>query len=128
MQIVFVVVLALHALSAVFWAGTTFAIARSQGQGLQALRLPQRGASIGAIVTGMLLWGLAHHGAAGRYEVVLGVGAVAALAAAAVQFTSGRAGPAAEGEGASRMLRAQQLSAGLLALALLCMVLGRYAG
>ncbi|MFL6664148.1 MAG: hypothetical protein ACJ8G7_18400 [Rhizobacter sp.] len=127
MQIVFVVVLALHALSAVFWAGTTFAIARSQGQGLQALRLRQRGASIGAIVTGILLWGLAHRGGAGRYEIVLGVGALAALAAAALQFTSDRAGPAAEGERTSRMLRAQQRSAGLLALALLCMVLGRYA-
>src|SRR5262245_55267051 len=124
MTILFVAVLALHAMSAVFWAGTTFTIARSQGQGASQLRLPQRGAATGAIITGALLFGIAHHHPPGRYEIVLAIGAFAALAAAVVQYVTSRAAPQADAD--ARMLRGQRVSAVLLALALLCMVLGRY--
>src|SRR5262249_41507931 len=114
MTFLFVAVLALHALSAVFWAGTTFAIARSQGQGAAQLRLPQRGAATGAIVTGALLFGIAHHHAPGRYEIVLAIGALAAIAAAVVQYATSAAAP--QPDAAARMLRGQRVSAVLLAL------------
>jgi hypothetical protein len=115
MQIALIIAIGLHALSGVFWAGTTFALVRSQGQGAQQLRKPQIGAAVLAILTGMALWGLAHRGAFGNAERVLGAGVVAALIAAAVQFASTRAA-------------AQRIAAGLLAITVLCMVIARYAG
>jgi hypothetical protein len=135
MQVLFVGLLLVHALSSVFWAGTTFALVRSGGQGAQALRWPQVGASIVAIVSGMSLWAVAHRGAFGPFERSLAVGAVAALLAAAVQFAGARRAAAAAatapaGEGAARpcarTMASQRIAAGLLALALAAMVSARY--
>jgi hypothetical protein len=130
MQILFVVLLLVHALSAVFWAGTTFALARSGGQGAQALRWPQTGASVVAIVSGALLWAVAHRGAFGPFERSLAVGAVAALVAAGVQFAGHRRARPVQGEdrgqACARTLPSQRIAAGLLALAVAAMVSARY--
>jgi len=117
MTIVLMLAIALHVLSGVFWAGTTFALARGPSLDGAALRKPQLGAAAVAIVSGALLGHLAHPGAFGAAERVLMLGAAAALLAAVIQVFKVR-GPAA----------AQRIAAALLAVSLLCMVLARYAG
>jgi hypothetical protein len=130
MQTALMIAIALHALSSVFWAGTTFALARSQGQGAEQLRKPQLGAALVAIVSGAVLGHLTHAGAFGGAERVLAAGAAAALIAAVIQlvtfFRAGRAAPASPVQG--NTARGQRIAAGLLAVTLLCMVLARYAG
>jgi hypothetical protein len=129
MQIAFVVLLVVHALSGVFWAGSTFALARSGGQGARALRWPQAGASIVAIASGAGLWGMAHRGGFGPVERALAAGALAAIAAAAVQFAgSARAARSAAGGGdmAVAVVPTQRIAAGLLALTVAAMVAARY--
>jgi len=117
MMIVLMLAIAVHVLSGVFWAGTTFALAREQGLGVRSLRKPQLGAAAVAILSGALLGHLAHPGAFGGTERVLVLGAAAALLAAAIQVFNIR-GPAT----------AQRIAAALLAASVLCMVLARYAG
>ena len=117
MTITLMLALALHVLSGVFWAGTTFALARGRNLGAESLRKPQLGAAAVAVVSGALLGHLAHPGAFGGAERVLLLGAAAALLAAAIQVFNVR-GPAT----------AQRIAAGLLAVSVLCMVLARYAG
>ncbi|KRD73437.1 hypothetical protein [Lysobacter sp. Root983] len=118
MSLAFVVVaVALHVLSSLFWAGTTFALSRSGGLGLDALRRPQMAAATAAILSGIALWALLHRGGDGRAEHVLATGAAAALIAALIQFGLLRGG---------RALRGQRVAAGLLAVAALCMAVARY--
>ena len=54
--------IAVHVLSGVFWAGTTFALARGQGLSAESLRKPQLGAAAVAVVSGALLGHLTHPG------------------------------------------------------------------
>jgi len=117
MMIALMPTIAVHVLSGVFWAGTTFALARGQGLGAESLRKPQLGAAAVAIVSGALLGHLTHPGAFGSAERVLALGAAAALVAAAIQVFNVR-GPAT----------AQRIAAALLAVSVLCMALARYAG
>jgi len=131
MQTALMIAIALHALSSVFWAGTTFALARSQGEGADQLRKPQLGAALVAIASGAVLGHLTHAGAFGNAERVLAAGAGAALLAAIIQlatFRMGRAAPAGQGNERPRTVQGQRIAAGLLAVTLLCMVLARYAG
>src|SRR5437660_12767972 len=62
MQITLIVALVLHVLSGVFWAGTTFALARTGGNQADRFFRPQMGAAAVVAVTGGLLWFLLHHG------------------------------------------------------------------
>ena len=117
MMIALIPTIAVHVLSGVFWAGTTFALARGQGLSAESLRKPQLGAAAVAVVSGALLGHLTHPGAFGSAERVLALGAAAALLAAAIQVFNVR-GPAT----------AQRIAATLLAVSVLCMVLARYAG
>jgi uncharacterized membrane protein len=117
MTIALMLIIALHVLSGVFWAGTTFALARGQSLSVASLRKPQLGAAAVAVASGALLGHLAHPGAFGGAERVLALGAVAALLAAAIQVFNVR-GP----------MTAQRIAAALLAVSVLCMVLARYAG
>jgi len=117
MMIVLMLAIALHVLSGVFWAGTTFALARGRSLDAQSLRKPQLGAAAVAVLSGALLGHLAHSGAFGGAERVLVLGAAAALLAAVVQVFNVR-GPAT----------AQRIAAALLAVSVLCMVLARFAG
>ena len=117
MMIALMLTAALHVLSGVFWAGTTFALARGQGLGAESLRKPQLGAAVVAVLSGALLGHLAHPGAFGGVERVLVLGATAALLAAAIQVLNVR-GPAT----------AQRIAAALLAVSVLCMVLARFVG
>ena len=111
-----IILIALHALSGVFWAGSTFALARSGGAGSDALFRPQMGAAVVAVLTGAGMWHLLHASNFGTGEKVLAAGAIAAIAAAGVQGALRRKQPAA----------AQRIAAGLLAITVVCMVVSRY--
>ncbi|WGR95289.1 MULTISPECIES: hypothetical protein [unclassified Bradyrhizobium] len=134
MQTVLIIALSLHILSSVFWAGSSFTLARTGGLGAERLLVPQIGAATVAIVTGATLWHLVHEGSFTLTEQILAVGAIAALAAVAVQAIVGggavrqlrsSAGDAAGAR--SRLAVAQRIAAGLLAITALCMGAARYA-
>src|SRR5437016_3456522 len=84
MPILIIIVLSLHVLAAVFWAGTTFALARA-GAGAAPLFRPQMGAATVAVLSGGYLFYALHRGGFGRAEQVLAAGALCAVAAAGVQ-------------------------------------------
>jgi hypothetical protein len=114
MQTALVFTLVLHVLSGVFWAGSTFTLARA-GVGAENLVRPQLGAALIAVVTGVALWHLVHSGSPGKTEYILLAGAAAALVAAGVQ-------------GLSRgLVNGQRLAAALLGIAVICMAAARYA-
>jgi uncharacterized membrane protein len=134
MQIALIISLALHVLSSVFWAGSSFTLARTGGVAAEKLFRSQMGAATIAIVTGAYLGHSVHGGSFGTSEQLLGAGALAALVAAAVQAAlGGRAihslqhGTMEEAKARARISRAQRIAAGLLGLAALCMGAARYA-
>jgi hypothetical protein len=133
MQIALVITLSLHILSSVFWAGTSFALARTGGAGGEQLFRPQMAAAVIAVLTGGYLGHLVHAGAFGTTEQILAVGALAALLAAGVQGAIGgrairslRTGAADEAGARSRIATAQRLAAALLAVTAVCMGAARY--
>jgi uncharacterized membrane protein len=85
MQIALIIALSLHVLSSVFWAGSSFTLARTGGLGGAKLFRPQMGAAVVAILTGAYLGHAVHEGAFGTGEKILAAGALAALVAAGVQ-------------------------------------------
>jgi hypothetical protein len=134
MQLLLIVLLIFHVVPGVFWAGTTFALARSGGQGAEQLAYPQIGAATVAILAGLGLWGFLHGGGFGTFEQVLAVGVVCAIAAAGVQSARGlpairRLRGASGGDAASlrdQFVKAQQIAAGLLVITVISMVIARY--
>jgi hypothetical protein len=128
------IAISVHALATVFWAGTSFALARTGGAGADLLFRPQLGAAAFAILSGAYLWSLVHTGAFGRMEVILAIGIGSALLAGAIQaLVAGRAlGRLKRAEGDERSARAQvvaaqRIAAGLLAVTTISMVVARYA-
>jgi hypothetical protein len=134
MQVVLIILQVLHVLSGVFWAGTTFALARMGGNQAGQLFRPQMGAAVFAVVTGGLLWFLLHRGPPGLQEHILGVGAIFALIAAGIQGLTGpRRQHIVAGIGAlesasadQRMVTGQRLAAACLAVTVACMAASRY--
>jgi len=125
MQTALIITLSLHILAAVFWAGTSFTLARTGGLGGEQLYRPQMGAAVIVVLTGGYLWHLAHDGAA--------AGALCALIAAGVQGAMGgrairalRAGKLDETSARSRIATAQRIAAALLAVTAICMGAARY--
>ena len=134
MQSALIIALSLHVLSSVFWAGSSFTLARTGGLGGEKLFRPQMGAAVVAILTGAYLGHAVHEGAFGTAEKILAAGALAALIAAGVQgAVGGRAirslhsGTADEAGARSRIATAQRIAAGLLAVTAVCMGAARYA-
>lgn len=133
MQTTLIIVLSLHILSSVFWAGSSFTLARTGGIGCEKLFRPQMGAAVVAVLTGGYLGHLVHAGSFGTAEQVLSVGAVAALVAAGVQGAIGgrairslRNGTSDETVVRSRIATAQRVAAVLLAVTAVCMGAARY--
>ncbi len=133
MQIALIIALSLHVLSTVFWAGTSFALARTGGVGGEQLFRPQMAAAVIAVLTGGYLGHLVHAGTFGTTEQVLAIGALAALVAAGVQGAIGgrairslRVGKTEEAVARSRIATAQRIAAVLLAVAAVCMGAARY--
>lgn len=85
MHSLIVVVIAIHLLAGVFWAGSTFVLAHSRARGADALFRPQVGAAVVAILAGIALWSILIQGATGPMETTLTVGAACAIVALIVQ-------------------------------------------
>ena len=135
MQITLLVTLVLHILSGVFWAGSTFALARTGAATADQLFRPQMGAAAVAIITGGVLWHLLHpSGFSSTMEQVLALGALGAVLAAGAQGAlCGRAlrrlARNGEKDTQSRVQVAlgHQVAAAFLALTVICMAAARYA-
>jgi hypothetical protein len=134
MQIALIIALSLHVLSSVFWAGSSFTLARTGGVGGELLFRPQMGAAVVAVLTGAYLGHSVHEGSFGTAEQILAAGALAALIAAGVQGVIGgravrslRSGTANEAGARSRIATAQRIAAALLAVTAVCMGAARYA-
>ena len=82
MRATLIVTLVLHILSGVFWAGTTFALARTGANQTDQFFRPQMGAAVIVVATGGLLWYLVHPGSFGTTEQILAVGVFCAFVAA----------------------------------------------
>src|SRR6059036_2237466 len=74
MQTALVIALSLHVLSSVFWAGSSFTLARTGGAGGEQLIGPQMGAAAVTILTGAYLGHSVHAGMFGTAEQILGSG------------------------------------------------------
>jgi hypothetical protein len=134
MKITLLLTLALHLLSGVFWAGSTFAMARTAAASADRLFGPQIGAAAIAIITGGYLGHLLHSSNFGTQEQLLAAGALCAILAVSAQ--AALCGPAlrqlktASGIGEelqARVALGQRVAAGLLALTVICMAAARYA-
>lgn len=134
MQVLLIVLLIFHVVPGVFWAGTTFVLARNGGQGAEQIAYPQLGAATVSMIAGLALWGFLHGGNFGTFERVLSVGVLCAIAAAGVQSARGlpalrRLRAAASSEAASardQIAQAQRIAAGLLVITIIAMVTARY--
>jgi F0F1-type ATP synthase membrane subunit c/vacuolar-type H+-ATPase subunit K len=134
MQITLLVTLVLHFLSGVFWAGSTFALARTVAATADQLFFPQMGAAAVAVITGGVLWYLLHPSGFSTMEQVLALGALGAIVAAGAQGAlCGRAlrQLARNGEKDSQprvqVVLGHRIAAALLALTVICMAAARYA-
>ena len=135
MQFFVPVVIALHTLTSIFWAGATFMIARGElGLARRASKAVQA-ASIGAVITGILLWHFTIGGEPqGTGPRTLAGGAVLALVAVGVQVAASRTlkksvplgveHPPKEQGGKALML--YRVSAALLAFTAVSMVISRF--
>jgi hypothetical protein len=134
MRLLIIVLLVFHVVPGVFWAGSTFVLARSGGQGAEPLAYPQLGAATVSMIAGHALWGFLHGGGFGTFEQVLALGVLCAIAAAGVQSARGlpairrlRAVSGSEAESLrAQIAQAQRIAAGLLAVTVICMVIARY--
>ena len=135
MRITLIVALVLHVLSGVFWAGTTFALARTAGNQAALFFRAQMGAAAIAVVTGGVLRFYLHHGPLGTPGHLLAIGALCAFLALGVQGMMVASAlqklPApAESEGSRvrrRVATGQRIAAALLMITVTCMAAARYA-
>jgi hypothetical protein len=133
-QLTLAIALSLHVLSATFWAGSTFALARIAGDGVGRLFAPQMGAAVVAIATGAYLWITLHEAAFGTMERLLIIGALCAIVAVVVQaaFVGGALGTLSKRDGGNRQVPlrvviAHRVAALLLVVATAAMAAARYA-
>jgi hypothetical protein len=111
------ILIAIHLLAGVFWAGSTFTLALSGGRGADALFRPQMIAAVLAIVAGVILWAVVIRGSVGPMETSLSVGAACAVIAAGFQ-----------GAWRKQPALSQRIAAGLLAVTVVSMAIARYLG
>jgi hypothetical protein len=131
MHYAYPVVLALHALATVFWAGASFALARTGGAQADALFRPMMGAAGVAILTGGYLFSIIGSGIFGHMQLALTIGGLCAVSAAALQAAtlSNRADPRYRGGGGGPRAghpAAVRIAAGLLAVTTVSMVVARH--
>ena len=135
MQVTLIVALVLHVLSGVFWAGTTFALARTGGSQADQFFRAQMSAATVAFATGGLLWFLLHRGSLGTQGYILAIGASCTLLAAGVQGMTGapalrKLSGISESEASRLRHRAatgQRVAAVFLMITVTCMAAARYA-
>ena len=133
MQYVYIVVLGLHVMAGVFWAGTTITLARDPDIRAERFIQPQLGAAGMVFLTGALLWYFFHGAYFGSMERVLALGIVTAFAAAGVLSALVRpatrqlagADAATESHLRAKMARGERIAAWLLVITVLCMAVAR---
>jgi len=132
------ILITLHAVPGVFWAGSTFAIARSPLT--VSDRMLGRAQAVAAGVTilaGMILWGIRHAHAPGPKEWILTVGVLCAVAAIVIQHAIawpayGRLSRMTDIQSAEAtderrsVVVGQRVSAALLVVTVIAMVTWRY--
>jgi hypothetical protein len=133
-QWIMVAVLSIHVLTAVFWAGSTFVVARTNGLGADLLFRPQMAAATVAVLSGGYLWNLLHEGSFGLTEKILAGAAASAIVAMVVQgWLIGRSLVALRRQAVdqtalrSRIAFAYRAAAFLLAVTVVGMAAARYA-
>jgi hypothetical protein len=118
-HILVMALISLHALAGMFWAGSTLTLTHASPTHRLTPELfrAQMSAAVIAIAAGGALWGVAIGAAHGPMETTLGIGALCAVAAAAVQ-------------GAMRKspVTSQRLAAVLLSVTVVCMVISPLVG
>lgn len=124
MQVLLIIAIAVHVLSSVFWAGSTFVLARN-GEGASALFRPQIGAAVVSILSGSLLWHLLHQGSFQHTEQILATGTAAAMLALLVQVAVVRP-ELRSGEASPRVAAGCRMAAALLFVTVICMAVARY--
>ncbi|MBR0719525.1 hypothetical protein [Bradyrhizobium liaoningense] len=134
MQLALVIAISLHILAATFWAGSTFTLARTAGNGSDQLFVPQLSSAVLAIGAGAYLWYTLHDGPFGTAEQWLAAGAWSAILALAIQAVVVGAAqrqlrkPGKDTARArSRIAIAYRVTAFLLAIAAVAMAASRYA-
>ncbi len=117
MHLLFMTLISLHALSGVFWAGSTLALTHTSSAHRITPELfrAQMAAAVLTIAAGAALWGIAIRGAHGPMVNTLAIGALCAIVAAGVQGGMRRS-----------PLRAQRIAAVLLSVTVVCMVISPY--
>ena len=113
MPLTLIVVMALHVLSAVFWAGSTFTLARTAGVLADRLFMPQMGVAAVAVISG------------GALCAVVAVGVQAVLIGPVWRELSG-ADAAAMTPVVRRAATAQRIAAVLSAVTVICMAVVRF--
>lgn len=133
MQYFYVLVLGLHVLAGVFWAGTTITLARDPEIPAERFFGPQMGSAGLVFATGVLLWYFFHGAYFGGIETVLAIGIVAAIAAAGVlgsfvgpaQRQVATADATNEARLRERMAKGERIAARLLVVTVVCMAVAR---
>jgi hypothetical protein len=132
MQILIIIAIAVHAVSAVFWMGTTANQAQMGAAAAEILFPRQMGAAIVSVLTGGFLWSQLHAGGFGTYEMILAAGAACAVLALVILVagvgTRLRGLKAGGDQAAIRKAMAvtYRITAALLGVALICMVIARF--
>jgi hypothetical protein len=131
MQTILMFTVALHVLSGIFWAGSTFVLARLGSAGAQQLARPQIGAAAVAVLTGGTLWSLVHAHSFQPQEQMLALGAGCAVIAAGVQGAAAARMRLAHADAAQApmqgsLTRPHRIAAALLAVTVICMAAARY--
>jgi len=133
MQYVLILAAALHVLTTAFWAGTTFALARTGGAAAERLFGPQLAAALLAFASGGYLGHTLHAHAFGRPEQVLMAAIAASAAALLVQaalvgrvLRTLRDGARDQARARAQAALAHRVAAVLLGLAAIGMATARY--
>lgn len=131
MDYVPIVLVALHAMSGVFWAGSTGAMANLNGAMAERLFPFQMGSAGAAIIAGVLLFAFYRGYSGSTSDWILIVGIAAAIIAAGLQGVlvggSRRLLGTGDDDGArQRMALGNRLAAGLLMLTVVTMVVAKY--
>jgi len=126
MDYVPIVLVAVHAMSGVFWAGSTGAMANLQGALAEKIFPFQMGSAGAAIIAGILLFAFYRGFSGSTSDWILITGIAAATVALIVQIVL--VAPArGSGEAARpRMALANRIAAGLLSLTVATMVVAKY--
>lgn len=126
MDYVPIVLVAIHAMTGVFWAGATGAMANLKGAMAERLFPAQMGSAGAAIVAGILLFAFYRGFSGSTSDWILITGVAAAIVALILQIAM--VGPVrGTGDAARpRMALANRIAAGLLSLTVATMVIAKY--